>query len=195
MKQIIIDVDARYEMVPVLARKLLDVPFRLYGRDPNVGIDCVGVTAIAATQAGFDCPNMLFSTPDASGQRMSMRDAVLRDMVPVDLNNIRVGDLLWFRLFWIQEDMGHLAIVSGTNPITMIHTSPLTIGATMEQQLTDPMPVHGPYQKILGTWDRWLTGAYRFRNVNVELTPEETGAKILLKSKLYGKSITVHHLK
>jgi len=72
--------------------------------------------------------------------------------------------------------MGHLAIVSGTNPITMIHTSPLTIGATLEQKLTDPMPVHGPYLKVLGTWDRWLTGAYRFKTVSVDLSPEETKA-------------------
>lgn len=95
MKRIVtIDMDARYQMIPVEARKLLDVPFRLYGRDPNVGIDCVGVTAIAATQAGFDCPNMLNSTPDANGRRMSMRDAVLQDMIPVTkLKDIRPGDL------------------------------------------------------------------------------------------------------
>jgi len=114
MKRISIDMDARYEMIPVLARKLLDVPFRLYGRDPNVGIDCVGVTAIAATQAGFDCPYMLMGEPDANGKRMTMRDAVSRDMKPVEtLEDIRPGDLLWFRLFWIEEDMGHLSIVSG----------------------------------------------------------------------------------
>jgi hypothetical protein len=59
MKEITINLDARYGMIPLLARKLLDVPFVLCGRDPNVGIDCVGVAAIAATQAGFDCANML----------------------------------------------------------------------------------------------------------------------------------------
>jgi len=95
MKRISIDLDARYEkMIPVLARKLLDVPFRLYGRDPNVGIDCVGVTAIAATQAGFDCPSMLISTPDASGKRMTMRDAVSRGMKPITKSeDIRPGEL------------------------------------------------------------------------------------------------------
>jgi hypothetical protein len=62
MGEIIIDLDERYAMIPVLARKLLDVPVSMLGRDPNIGIDCLGVVSIGATQAGFHCPHMLIRT-------------------------------------------------------------------------------------------------------------------------------------
>ncbi len=112
MKRISIDLDSRYEMIPVLARQYLDVPGKLYGRDPNDGIDCLGLVAIAATQAGFDCPNMLIRVPDANRSCLPpMLGAVEKDMVRVSLDDIRVGDMLFMQPPQCPYRMDHLAVV------------------------------------------------------------------------------------
>jgi cell wall-associated NlpC family hydrolase len=160
MKSGKIGLDTRHAMIPVLARKLLDVPFALYGRDVDRGIDCVGVMAIAATQAGFDCPNLLIRKLDANGNRWPpLMDAIAMDTVPVSIRDLKPGDVLWFRIPYAQID--HFAIVSCINPIKMVHTNPLTLQNPTEERLTDTMiPVS--FYRSLGSWERWLSGAFRF---------------------------------
>lgn len=36
------------------ARSLIGVPFRLHGRDPETGLDCVGLVATALQRAGYE---------------------------------------------------------------------------------------------------------------------------------------------
>src|ERR1043166_3202432 len=117
------DLAARRELIPRFAYNLLDVPFRLYGRDPNVGIDCVAVVAMAASQAGFDCQNMLVRTLDAKGNRTPLMEAVFADTFSIALNQAVPGDMLWFRLDWMPCEMHHFAIVTETNPIKFLEAS------------------------------------------------------------------------
>lgn len=179
MKEITIDLDARYAMIPVLARKLLDVPFILYGRDTDDGIDCVGVMAIAATQAGFDCPSILVRKLDANGQRWPpLMQAIANDTFPVSCKELQLGDVLWFRIPYAEID--HFAIVSATNPVRMVHTNPLTLSDPAEQRLTDTMLAVYP---SLGSWERWLRGAFRFARLTVEPEIE----KAVLVSSSFGR--------
>lgn len=46
----------RGERVAAAARALIGVPFRLHGRDPTIGLDCVGVVAAALRGAGHIGP-------------------------------------------------------------------------------------------------------------------------------------------
>lgn len=41
------------ERIAAAARSLLGVPFRLHGRDPATGIDCVGLVLLSVRAAGF----------------------------------------------------------------------------------------------------------------------------------------------
>jgi hypothetical protein len=188
MKEITIDLDARYEMVPVLARKYLDAPAKLYGRDLDSGIDCLGVVAIAATQVGFHCPHMLIRTPDATGKRPPMMEAIELDMVRVATKEIRTGDMLW-----LQPNMGrrwdHLAIVSKLNPIEIIHTDPLAVQKVKEHRLSDPVINQGMFITPQVCWDSWVKGAYRFQALSLDLPPEIES--VILTSSVYGhKTIT-----
>lgn len=174
MKEITIDLEARRATIPVLARQLLDAPFLLYGRDPNVGLDCIAIMAISACQAGFSCPHILIRKV-VNGQRWPpLLDAIRMDLEPVKkVNEIRVGDVLWFRIPGAEID--HFAIVSELNPIRMIHTNPLTLDNPSEDRLTDVMiPIS--FYRALGTWERWLSGAFRF----AKLLDQSEGAQSLI---------------
>lgn len=62
----------------------------------------------------------------------------------------------------------HLAVVSNTNPITIIHTDPLLIGAVTEHRLSESRPAEfrniiGWTRKVQMNWEKWVRGAYRFR--------------------------------
>jgi cell wall-associated NlpC family hydrolase len=181
MKETTIDLDARYDKIPILARKLLDVPFLLFGRDPNVGIDCVGVMALAAAEAGFHCPSIL--RREASDRRaLPLLDAIQTDLFPVYFNEIRIGDVLWFRIPGALID--HFAIVTDTNPIKMVHTNPLTLGDPTEQLLTDIMLACYP---SMGSWDRWLQCAFRFAKLSVDPEIE----RVILVSNMFGRKSRV----
>lgn len=167
MKEVTIDLDAQYDKIPILARRLLDVPFVLYGRDPNVGIDCVAVVALAASQAGFDCSNMLVRTLDDHGNRTPLMDAVMADTSAIKkIKQVRPGDVLWFRLDFMPCEMHHFAIVTETNPIKFLEASLLQTTRPGEKALTDPIISEF---RTLGGYDRWLRGVFRFRRLNEPL--------------------------
>jgi len=44
------------ERMAAAARALAGVPFRLHGRDPAIGIDCVGLALLSAREAGLSVP-------------------------------------------------------------------------------------------------------------------------------------------
>jgi hypothetical protein len=189
MGQIIIDLDERYARIPMLARKMLDVPVSMFGRDPNAGVDCLGVIAIAATQAGFDCPKMLVRTPGADGSLPPMMGEIKKEMKAIAVKDIRPGDMLWLRFEqWGPRGTDHLATVTSMNPVTIIHTNPFAWGRSdykvIEHPLTDTMIDHGVF-KVLGGWDRFVRGAFRFEYVWLE---DGIDMKtVVLKSTRYGR--------
>ncbi|NIJ23738.1 peptidoglycan endopeptidase [Sphingomonas japonica] len=56
MKKRTVEVPPRSARVAAAARALVGVPFRLHGRDPATGLDCIGVAALAVRGGGSDAP-------------------------------------------------------------------------------------------------------------------------------------------
>lgn len=195
MQELTIDLNARYEMIPVLARQYLDAPGVLYGRDPNTGIDCLGLVAMAATQAGFDCPSMLIRTLDpTTGRRPPMMEAVEKDMARVELNDIRPGDMLLLRPPYCPYPWDHLAVVSFIKPVSIIHTDPLLTGGVTEHPISESRSAvfrnfFGLTRRFDMSWIKWVRGAYRFQYLWSEDKPEVKS--VALRSTLYGRETAI----
>ena len=93
------------ERVAAGARATLGAPFRIQGRDPAGGLDCVGVVEVAVRAAGPDLPPL----PAAYRLRCGR---LPRHAIPAGVRRCvgdRVGDILLFRLSPAQL---HLAVRS-----------------------------------------------------------------------------------
>jgi cell wall-associated NlpC family hydrolase len=162
-------------------------PGLMYGRDPNVGIDCLGLVAMAATQAGFDCPNMLIRTPGPDGKVPPMMDRIAADMVPVKLDDLRVGDMLWLK-FPTGRVWDHLAVVSDNNPLTIIHTDPTFFQSVKEHRLSESIVIPDMFTglspiRLPMSWANLLHGAFRFKHLYLEKAPEVTSVLIRSSNK------------
>jgi cell wall-associated NlpC family hydrolase len=95
----------RAERAEAGARATIGARFRMQGRDPALGLDCVGVVAVALAAAGIriDVPN------DYRMRRGRVPDFVPPDdVVPCD--GARAGDVLMCRVSAAQL---HLAVRTG----------------------------------------------------------------------------------
>ncbi len=84
------------ERVAVAALSLVDTPFRLHGRDPATGLDCIGLAAVAMRRAGLGV-----WTPRGYGLRNNAIDSALAcvdqcDLVPA-AGALAPGDLVLVR--------------------------------------------------------------------------------------------------
>ncbi|MDT0576536.1 NlpC/P60 family protein [Croceicoccus sp. F390] len=94
------------------AESLVGTPFRLCGRDPATGLDCVGLIGAAAARAGrpLDLP-VSYSLRNLNVDRL-LEHARGSGLVRLDGEARRVGDILLFRLGPVQL---HLALFAGPN--------------------------------------------------------------------------------
>jgi NlpC/P60 family putative phage cell wall peptidase len=100
------------------ARHYLGTPFTHQGRMRGVGVDCVGLVACAAADAGIELPDVPRSygrTPDGSLERELAR--YCERVLHVGL--VQPGDLLLFRIYSLRPR--HVAIVTQAEPLAMIH--------------------------------------------------------------------------
>jgi lipoprotein Spr len=86
-------------MVDERARGLIGVPFRLHGRDPATGLDCVGVVALAVGGA---------VVPTGYRMRQGSADAIVAglDGALVRVDVARAGDVLLFEAGAAQFHLG-----------------------------------------------------------------------------------------
>ncbi|WP_316748901.1 peptidoglycan endopeptidase [Sphingomonas sp. A2-49] len=83
------------ERVAAAAITLVGVPFRLHGRDPAGGLDCIGVIALALRAAGWSG-----EVPTGYPMRGGDADAVAArfDAVLTQGDGARAGDVLLYRV-------------------------------------------------------------------------------------------------
>jgi cell wall-associated NlpC family hydrolase len=122
------------ERAVAAARAVLGVPFRLHGRDPATGLDCVGLAALALEAAR--------RVPTGYGLRFSdEREIAMRlqaaGLVAVD--DVRCGDLLLLRP---GPGQLHFAIQSGGG---MIHADAGLRRVVERPEL--PWPVIGRWRR------------------------------------------------
>jgi hypothetical protein len=132
--------DPYRQIVPhALAAK--GVPFRLGGRDLGRELCCSGLVASSAEAAGFRCPRLMDYaaltgrwSPDpppfseATRLRDALRSALDDDCERVHPAHAQVGDVLLFKIpplaFGAIPVQYHIALISHTDPWTMLDTHP-----------------------------------------------------------------------
>lgn len=117
------------------ARLLIDAPFRLHGRAPETGIDCVGLIALAIRRARLAPTGYALRGGTAEGWRAMLDAAASRRR-----GAWRAGDVLLMRAGPMQF---HLGIWTGES---MIHAD-----ARLRRVIETP---GDPQWPVLGAWGR-----------------------------------------
>lgn len=130
-------------MIDVLARQYLGVPFRHLGRNPAVGIDCVGLLVLALDGAPATALDpRTYGTEPTNGLLESYLAAAFG---PPIHEEPAAGDVVSMRF---GGPVRHVAIVGeGEHGLTLIHTSRM-IGKVVEHRLD-------------ARWRRRIAGVYR----------------------------------
>jgi cell wall-associated NlpC family hydrolase len=96
------------------ARACVGTPFRLQGRDPALGLDCIGLVVVAARAAGLVVPDAQDYLMTDDPQRLD--DALASSpFTPVNGDALQAGDIVRLETAGLPL---HLGIVS---PETLIH--------------------------------------------------------------------------
>lgn len=105
------------ERLAAAAEKLAGAPFRLHGRDPATGLDCIGVLAAALTAAG--CGGRLPNNYTLRSHAMPDTSQIARvcGFIPA-VDRIETGDVVICRVGPCQF---HLAIALGGNRFVHAH--------------------------------------------------------------------------
>jgi hypothetical protein len=129
-----------YRQIITHALAAKGVPFRLGGRDLRHDLCCSGLVASSAEAAGFRCPRLMayaaltgrwspnpppFS--EATRLRDALRAALDNDCERVYPAHAQIGDVLLFKIpsfFSLIPVQYHIALISHTNPWTMLDTHP-----------------------------------------------------------------------
>jgi len=130
------------------ARKYLGVKFLHQGRNPQVGIDCVGLVVLAASDCGIPVwhyDHTGYSKDPANGQL----EARLKTAFGDSKEDIQPGDVVSIDF---RGATRHLAVVGQADDgLTLIHTSSSS-GRVSEHRLANP-------------WLKRITGIYRLEAV------------------------------
>lgn len=137
------------------ARALVGAPYHHQGRDPRLGIDCVGLLIAVAREVGAEWHDLEGYSGDgritADGKGRSLLRSELESSLDevVDIREARDGDIL---CFWISRELvpHHVGIRIGAG---MIHAAAETErgrGRVIERSR-------------LGAWARHIDSVWRFR--------------------------------
>ncbi|WP_448662335.1 peptidoglycan endopeptidase [Sphingomonas sp. CJ20] len=123
------------------ARGAIGARFRLHGRDPDTGLDCVGLAALALRAEGFAGP-----VPQGyalrSGDAVRVRAAIAASGL-VGADDARPGDLL---LLAAGPGQLHLAIWTGDG---IVHADAM-LRRVVERPGAPPWPILGRWRTELG---------------------------------------------
>ena len=145
----------------LLARGSLGIPFQRYGRDMKKSLDCIGLITMAAKPQGIECP--IFNSASRYDPRgRPVYDAIIRDLQRINPNEARAGDILIFHIVSPGHPLiEHTALISGTNPLTIIHATSYPIPEVIEHRLDAPLVEGMPT-----TWRFFVKGAFRFKETS-----------------------------
>jgi len=121
------------------AEDLVGTPFRLRGRDPATGIDCVGLVLCSLIAIGREPPRLPHYT------LRNTEVAPLLDLLPdagfrAVGSAMQSGDLLLLRP---SPGQFHLAIVKHSNRLIQAHAG---LGRVVISPVPDPMPTAGHWR-------------------------------------------------
>ncbi len=123
------------EDIIAAARSLVGTPYRHSGRDVASGIDCGGLVLLTLRRAG--CVEQLDWRPFPYPGVGEVRDVLSAHGSEVPLNDVSAGDIC---LFEGSRDRPHLGIITGAEPLTMVHAT-RDRGVVEEPVGACPMPM------------------------------------------------------
>jgi len=115
------------------ARTFLGVPFRHQGRNPSVGLDCIGLLVAAATVLGL--PQVAGdSTAYGRDPAHGLLESYMRDLFGSPVSDMQPGDIVAIDF---KGAIRHVGIV-GIHPggLSLIHTN-FSVGKVTEARLDD----------------------------------------------------------
>lgn len=128
------------------ARGLLGVPFRHQGRNPAIGIDCIGLIVVAGLRAGLAFPafdSTAYSEDPALGLLEAHLSAALG--TPVAKDSLQAGDIVSIDY---KGETRHVGIVAEhPHGLSLIHTN-MAVGEVTEARINEK-------------WLRRIVGVYR----------------------------------
>lgn len=98
------------------AREWLGTPFHHQARAKNAGVDCIGLIVAIAKKFGFAHTDIA-AYPHQPIHGIFI-NAINAQTLLVPLDDVQIGDML---LFKFEAEPQHIALVSETYPLTMIH--------------------------------------------------------------------------
>lgn len=129
------------QKIVAAARTCLGAPFRLQGREPKTGLDCIGLVLFAGRAIGFSCTADAHYCLTEKPERLD--DALLASaLMPLAFADVAAGDVLRFTAGGTPL---HLGIATGAG---VIHAD-IRFRRVVEHDLDE-------------TWSLRLVGAYRF---------------------------------
>ena len=132
------------------ARKLIGVPWIHQGRNPETGIDCLGVLYVICVNLGVEVEEYTAYKREPDGEMIVTEMNKYFDEIP--LLEAREGDILIFRMAG-EKYQRHIGILTkGTHEYMLVHSiTAHQSGYTVEETLR--------------RWGRLATNAYRFRGL------------------------------
>lgn len=133
------------------ARALLGVPFVHQGRDPEIGIDCIGLLVCAAHSCGLK-PEYDYTNYQPQPNADTLRRELGRELSPIRIEDVADGDVLMLKFRHQPQHVG----LAATNPAgvrTIIHTL-----------RTESKAVNQVIEEVLHQrWSGKVVGAFTFR--------------------------------
>jgi cell wall-associated NlpC family hydrolase len=157
------------------ARSLIGAPFEMGGRDPERGIDCVGVVVYAAEAAGRQCPRLAAGAatvrrwwpslpPPAARPELdaALIAALDDDLCRVKVAEVEPGDAGLFQFHWIGGRWHHVAVLDADDAGAWwaIHADPYT------KDVQERPLIHPRWPRMhhaLASWERSIVRGYRLR--------------------------------
>lgn len=121
-------------MLHLAARKYLGVPFLHQGRNPEVGIDCVGLAELVSRDCGMTVGEAIADY--ARNPHAGLLEARLREHLgpPHPLETLQPGDLVAMRF---RGPIRHVGIIGDhEHGISLIHTSS-AVGRVVEHRIDE----------------------------------------------------------
>lgn len=122
------------ENIVAEARRHQGAPFLHQGRDPRIGLDCIGLVFVVAWALGFAL-GFDFSAYASSPDGETLRRELAARLTEVPLGDLQDGDVILFKIRRDPQHVGIATTVEGTRSV--IHTRRGSVDGVTEHPLAE----------------------------------------------------------
>lgn len=133
-----------HENILLVAKQLINIPYKKQGRNIKYGLDCIGVATWISEQFNADITDMINYPEEPSD--ILMKERMDHHLKQIERSQAVPGDLILMRGLVPQ----HLALITAIEPEIQILHSYKALGKITESEMSD-------------AWKNRIVGYYRFR--------------------------------